>query len=136
MTTDRGALGLVKGLDLVNRPTPPLGCCPRCKEPTPLISTMAFRKAEFYCLECGGHFGFLAPRAFDPTPELNARYDSLKAEWDEHVKPRLRIMRGWWEDCDRCIIGHNDATHDLHATDEEREAHDAALEWLKERVSR
>lgn len=78
---------LATGLDLATRQSQrrprPVACCPRCSAITPLISTMAFTGAEFYCLECGGHFGFLSPRAVEDTPALSAQLKTLEAEWRE-----------------------------------------------------
>lgn len=105
------------GLDLIERKregrAAPMACCPRCPEPTPLISTIHFAYAEFYCLECGGHFGFLSPRAEEDTPELKAHYERLRSEWDEHTAG-LQIQG--------------------RVTDQE--AHDVAMTWLDERRSR
>jgi hypothetical protein len=97
-------------------PPPPMATCPR--DDTPLIGTGAFRGAEFFCLTCGGKFGFLAPKPAEATPELNARYEALQAEWDEHVGGKL-------------IVGSREG-----ATDEELAADVAAREWLAERVGR
>lgn len=95
---------------------PKMALCPRCE--APLISTMAFRRYEFCCLECGHLCGFLDPHGAEPTPELEARYQALQAEWDEHVGGRLLVdgRQG-------------------HATDEQRDADRAAREWLKERTA-
>jgi hypothetical protein len=128
------ALDVAKGLDLIGRKQKPMACCPRCTEPTPLISTMAFPRAEFYCLECGGHFGFLSPRAETATPELKARHDELRAEWDEHADPFLRVIRAWFEDCEACA--RRGEYHVEHASPKERAEHSQALAWLRDRVSR
>lgn len=112
---------LATGLDLIDRKregrAAPMACCPRCSEPTPLISTIMFYKAEFYCLECGGRFGFLSPRPVEATPELDGRHKALQAEWDEHTKGLIVEGRS--------------------AADEAAQrAHDEAVAWLGERAAR
>jgi hypothetical protein len=108
-------LDVAKGLDLIGRKTPPIACCPRCELDTPLISTMVFSQAEFYCLDCGGHFGFLDPRGAEPTPELEAKLAELRAEWEEHDGRRL-------------IVEGRQALSEKHQAD-----HDATMAWLQER---
>lgn len=74
----------------------PVACCPHDGEP--LIATLEFAGAEFYCVPCGCTFGFLSPTPADPTPELAARIAELEAEYEgerrlrqatgtEHVQP-------------------------------------------------
>lgn len=108
-----------------------MAVCPR--DGAPLISTILFPKAEFYCLECGARLGWLDPAAAKPTSELDARYEALKAEWDEHAAPRLRVLRVWFRDCEECMK--HGPYHEAHATEAEREAHDAAMAWLRERAA-
>ncbi len=112
---------LATGLDLIERKrqgrAPPLACCPRCPEPTPLIGTIRFYKAEWYCLECGGRFGFLSPRTVEDTPELKARYEELQREWDDNTAGLLVEGRA----------PRDDHQADLHA---------AALAWLHGRMTR
>jgi hypothetical protein len=116
---EQSALLAAKALDLLGREEPPMACCPRCSEPTPLISTMAFRHYEFYCLECGGRFGFLSPRAETDTPDLQAHYERLQAEWDEHAGERL-IVEGY----------------EGGAKPDKLAAHEEALAWLAERAGK
>jgi hypothetical protein len=58
----------------------PMACCPRDDEP--LVSTLEFPGAEFICVVCGTKYGFLAPTPRPSTPELWARYEELKEQWD------------------------------------------------------
>lgn len=109
-----------------------MATCTRCA--APLISTMAFCKYEFYCLECGTHLGFLSPIGQPGTPELTARYEALKAEWDEHAGAKLLTDDGWHADCTLCE--RRGEPHSAHATAEERAAHQAAVAWLAERLQR
>ncbi len=106
---------------------PPMAMC-RCGEP--LICTLAFSKFEFYCLCCGRKYGWLDPSPADPTPELDARYATLKAEWDE-IAPAL-IGGVMLDTCDTCKA--TSAAHWNHATDEEKAAHESALAKLVERA--
>lgn len=108
----------------------PYALCPRCGEP--LVSTLDFPGAEFYCLECRQRYGFLSPRPGQPTPELEARYRALQAEWDEHVAGRLLLHGGWLHDCEQCKP--HAEPHHAHATEEEWDEHHKALMWLNERA--
>ena len=111
--------------------TAPLATCPRCS--APLIATFAFAKYEFYCLDCGNHLGFFGPRAAEPTPELDARYEGYLAEWQEHAGSRLLVVGARHRGCAECEGGQY---HLDHATDAEREADRAARAWLAERRTR
>lgn len=59
---------------------PKMAMCPTCKEP--LVATLEFRGAEFICMVCKELFGFMAPVPAEPTPELEARHDELRALYD------------------------------------------------------
>lgn len=108
-----------------------VACCPRCAGDVPLISTFAFYKAEFYCLDCGGRFGFLSPnRPEHPGAELDARLAAYEAEWEEHAGRKL-LGAFWLTDCERCDgLGEY---HPAHATALELAAHATAEAWLIER---
>ena len=77
------ALGLV--LDAMKRrkggKPAPMATCPSCGEP--LISTLRFHGYEFICVVCKRLWGFVEPTPVESTPELTARYQELKARWDE-----------------------------------------------------
>lgn len=113
-----------------------MACCPRCHRAdevdVPLICTLAFSGAEFYCLECGGRFGWLDPIGRKPTEEITAHQERLQAEWDEHAGKKLLTRGAWHQDCEKCKPGGE--THLEHATDEEKAAHEEAMAWLAERV--
>jgi hypothetical protein len=109
----------------------PYAVCRSCH--APLISTIAFRGFEFYCLQCGRHYGFVQPATAEPTPELQARHRELKAEWDKHAGSKL-LIDGWYAWCKKCRPGGE--YHPAHATDRELAAHEAALAWLSERASK
>lgn len=82
----RGAEAVVPALDLIGRKREgrpaPMACCPRCPGEVPLISTLEFRGAEFYCMECGAKVGFLSPRPVEATEALKAEHDRLRARYD------------------------------------------------------
>lgn len=63
----------------------PMACCPTDGEP--LVGTLEQRGAEFLCMVCGRYFGFLSPMPKDPTPELNARYEELRARFKAGERP-------------------------------------------------
>jgi hypothetical protein len=99
--------------------------------------TMVFRGKEFICLRDGRLYTYFGPpTGADPTPELEARCDALKAEFTEHAK--ALICAGMYlESCPKCHTpGQLGEHHALHATDEEWAASDAALAWLNERTGR
>ena len=82
------ALGMV--LDMQERKKSgkpaPMATCPRCDEP--LISTIKFRGKEFICVACRRLWEFLQPKAAEVTPELQTRYDELKAQWDKEQETK------------------------------------------------
>jgi hypothetical protein len=83
----------------------PIACCPSCE--APLVSTILFAGAEFYCLDCARGCSFVAPIEGDPDDaELAAKLERYEAEWNEHI-----------------------------ATDPHGHLTDEAREWLRERQS-
>lgn len=113
--SDAGSLA--KGLELLSRRgNPPIACCPACVDPTPLVCTLVFRHAEFYCLDCGGRFGFLEPRAEDKSDELDAALKRAEEEWAENAGHRLTVE------------GREPVS------EKAAEQHAAAMRWLAERV--
>lgn len=100
----------------------------------PLVSTIAFRYAEFYCLECGTSTGIFGPavKGEDETPELLAKMEAATAEWVT-LADGLIPEGGRLKDCSCCEKGED---HVVHARESELEAHDAARRRLDERVRR
>jgi hypothetical protein len=43
--------------------------------------TFKFPGKEFVCVECRRTWGFVEPTPVEKTPELEARYQELKAKW-------------------------------------------------------
>lgn len=111
-----------------------VACCPRCDGDVPLVMTFAFYGAEFYCLDCGGRFGFLDPIGRDETPDLLEAMESRKNEWAENAGLFLLVPGSGLTTCERCKAGPDHFDHPGHATDEERAADVRAREWIKERL--
>jgi hypothetical protein len=55
---------------------------------TPLVSTIVFAKAEFWCPYCGRKYGLFEPDPAEDTDELKARH----AIYDEKSLAYLRAM--------------------------------------------
>jgi hypothetical protein len=85
------ALGMALGARKY-KDKPPIALCPNCE--APLIGTIVFPGAEFYCLDCGAHCSFVAPIEGDPFDEgLTAKLKEFEAEWEEHVIEPSRAAR-------------------------------------------
>lgn len=110
-----------------------IAMCRTCPD-TPLISTFHWPGAEFYCLDCGAHLGWLEPCGAAETPELLARLRALEAEWKENAGPKLLTQGAWLRGCPRCDA-ERDYNHAGHATVEEHAAHEAAVAWIAKRRS-
>lgn len=124
-------MSLARALEMALRPSdqpPPTAVCPSCDEP--LIMTMAWRKAEFYCINCGAHSGWLDPKPVVANPELQARYDAIKAEWDVLSVGLIAQSAHYLDTCEQCRA----EPHEQHATDDEQGAHAAALDRLQARI--
>lgn len=101
----------------------------------PLISTFHWRKKEWACIECGRLYEFFD--SFErrkTTDKLWARYEALLAEWMEHAGPKLLTPGARHDGCPKCW-GTGSEAHNLHATDEERAAHEEAIAWLRARTA-
>lgn len=61
----------------------PMATCPTCGEP--LIGTFRFPGKEFVCMGCRRLWGFVEPTPQVSTPELEARYAELKAQFDAEI---------------------------------------------------
>lgn len=110
---------------------PPIAMCPRCV--VPLVMTMGWSHAEFYCLNCGAHLGFLSPVPADETPRLLEQMHATGAEFERLGGKDLITAGGYRTGCSQCIIALGES-HDRHATDDERARHEAALTALDKRI--
>ena len=88
--------------------------CPCCDYP--LISTLAFMGAEWFCMKCKWSGGIFSEKRGVPIPE-----DLEKAKADHELfkkhKPHLWMGGGQKEDCDRCV---GKEVHAWHLTPEEK----------------
>ena len=100
--------------------------CPNCG--FPLISTMAFRYAERYCMNCGGQFGMLDAehqiinsklRPF--TTKANRRFGQIRKSL---IGGGMRLRN-----CKKCMEG-KEEEHLQHATKKEDEKYKWALKKL------
>lgn len=109
----------------------------RCTDPpTPLMATFHWKGYEWLCLSCGGLKTFFGASSADAVPELQERYDALRAEWQPIAKA-LITPQSWQEGCANCNpIGRDSTRHELHATPQQWQAHEKALEWIKERTGK
>lgn len=79
---------MVVSASMLSRPDnepKPYATCPHDDEP--LICTLEHAGAEFLCMVCGRWYGWLAPTPQQPTPELDARYEELRARFDRGERP-------------------------------------------------
>ena len=96
-----------------------------------LIWTMYFREQEWLCLKCG-QVHQAPPRAQDSTPEAEAKWRALEAEFMVNCGRHL-IVQGMFRDgCDLC----DPEVHLVHATKEEWRAVNDALYWLSTKTGR
>ena len=94
----------------------------------PLISTLLFRGAEWYCSKCCNTYGFFdVPRVADATPKIKAQNKALADKF--HELSKSCVPRGcYMKDCARCKA--NDGDHTAHLTDDEALASGAAYKKL------
>lgn len=105
-----------------------IAMCRRCG--APLVSTMAFRQYEFYCLDCGWLCGWLDPTPGESTPELVARTEADAEEW-KVLSAGLLADGGHHKGCEPC----RKEEHRLHATEAEIAADVAARARISARIS-
>lgn len=80
--------------------TKPMACCPHDGEP--LICTLEFNGAEFYCVTCERTYGFLSPTPKPWTAELQARHDELEVVYQAACDER--DFERYGERCDRTYV--------------------------------
>jgi hypothetical protein len=110
----------------------PVALCPGDDCDAPLVGTFHWAGFEFYCLDCGRHVPYFGPDLGKPVFELLERMEAYQAEWAEHAGRRLLTPDARRTDCVRCQAG--TSCHIDHATDDERAAHRAALDWIAARI--
>lgn len=87
------AEAVAAAMPLLRQNDRPMAGCQRDSEP--LVSTMEFRGAEFYCQVCGATYGFLSPKPLTWTAERQERHDELKAAYDierAHRDPVIQMV--------------------------------------------
>jgi hypothetical protein len=77
-------------MKLLSRKDPPMATCP--KDDEPLVATLEFRGAEFYCVVCHTKYGFLSPKPAESTPLLEARLDELKVLYKLEREERKKLL--------------------------------------------
>jgi len=100
--------------------------CPSCG--FPLVSTMAFRYAEKYCMNCGGNFGMTDVPYVDITSKLKPFITKANKQFDKICK---HLIGGGMRlrSCEKCNEG---SDHLHHATPEESKKYNKALDRLVE----
>jgi hypothetical protein len=96
----------------------------------PLVSTMLFSGAEYFCMKCGTKYGMLEAERVDVTPELAAAKDSIEAHFKE-LTQAIVPWKSYRVDCLQC--SKPDGTreyHWLHMTPEEKRASNKAVDDL------
>jgi hypothetical protein len=104
--------------------------CPRCDD-TPLVMTFLWPRREFYCLDCGGTFEFLSPRAAYATDERLAKMETVRTEF-RLLADGAYPEYAWLEDCTLCSS--HEEYHAMHATPEQQQARLDAFQRLAHRV--
>lgn len=100
--------------------------CPDCERP--LISTMIFSKAEFFCRKCKRTLGYLEPDPAEDSPELQAIIDADE-KWFRPIASKCMPIGGKLRTCDKCRTT-GDYSHADHATEQEKKDSKAAYHEL------
>jgi hypothetical protein len=96
----------------------------------PLVSTLVFSKKEFVCVVCGRTYGFMEPVAAPETPKIKRRQKTLEKKWNKLIDGYMPNSDFWRRDCEMCQPGDRAAAHRNHATPQELEAHEKAVERM------
>jgi hypothetical protein len=100
-----------------------LSGCPNCK--TPLISTLVFRGAEWYCWRCRATYGLLESVSVPCTPAIRARLQKKRLWFDKHAK-HIWTAGAKKRGCKKCET----EMHASHLMDTEKAAHAKAIKAL------
>lgn len=98
--------------------------CLRCG--TPLISTLKFSKAEWFCAACAEPFGLIEGKRVLLNYKLEVRYDEAVTWFDEQAVGAIAIGERR-TDCPQCDTGDD---HLNHVDDETRKASEEAYKRL------
>ena len=95
---------------------------------TPMVSTLMFSGAEFYCVMCGGTEGIFGGDSVESTPELEQELDENEAKFKE-VAGDCIPAGCYFHKCEKCQPPGAEE-HFLHASKEDLEKSDAAYKLL------
>jgi len=109
-----------------------LRLCDRCEHP--LISTMAFRGAEWYCPNCGMVAGMFSGHRVKVTPSRIRKHEG-DLRWWAGVRKHLFIGGECLVGCPKCEAVIREP-HTRHLTDEEKEKQAWALAQLEARKAK
>ena len=98
-----------------------------------LIWTQYFREQEWLCMKCGQVY-MKPPRSQDSTPEAEAKWRALEADFMVNCGRHLIVQGMFREGCERCKAG--DETHLMHASLVEWKEVNDALYWLSTKTGR
>lgn len=105
-----------------------------CRCGSLLIYTYYFQQLQWLCMHCG-KLWHKPPRAQASTPEAEAKWRALEAEFMTNCGSKLIVVGMYREGCDPCMPP-GEQEHIYHATDADwRECNDA-IKWLSERTGR
>jgi hypothetical protein len=98
-----------------------------------LIYTLYFRDQPWLCMNCGQIYQG-APRMQDSTPEAEAKWRALEADFMSNCGSKLIVTGLYREGCAICDL--DDEKHMFHASPQEWQECNDALYWLSERTGR
>jgi hypothetical protein len=101
-----------------------------CSCGEPLVSTIVFRKFEFYCISCGRMYGYFEPQGVEETPERLDRLHSVETEW-KRLSMNLIGDGAHYKACAACL----NEPHSRHATTDEWIADEASRKALEDRIT-
>jgi hypothetical protein len=100
--------------------------CSNCK--IPLIWTFKWAYNEWFCINCGGHWGMMGRDSTELTPELKVQDKVIQRLWK--VISFNLVVRGAYgrDDCKKCNGGF---THHTHLSLSEKRKDKLATSMLK-----
>ena len=97
-----------------------------------LIFQLYMREQQYLCLNCGKTYPS-PPRAQDSTPEAEAKWRALEAEFMVNCGRKLIVVGMYRDGCEACD---RDEQHIVHAKPHEWKEVNDALYWLSEKTGR
>ena len=108
---------MTDAISATTRGGPPVSIAVCCD--TPLVSTMIFSKAEWYCIKCRTALPLFNAERINWTPELEKKSEA-NDKWFREVTAGYIPPRCFMRDCQKCDTS-RDEYHIDHATKEELE---------------